>query len=353
MSGLDVTIWLNGFPLPGQVAIKSQRHGRANVNWCEPFLNVALARSYAWPQPARSLSGRHRFQMFDDVPNAIPCNVLAGTNRVGLERLACFRPMLATHYQGFAPGFAQPKLDGIRCIARASGLFTRTGIPIPGAPHISMALRSFFACQRDAILDGEIYVHTLRQNFERISGLARRTPTNPTNAQSLILQYHIYDLPSFEGNFQARHQELQANLELGPTIFLVETLKVDHQNAYDTLHARWLEQGYEGSMWRADALYRSGRSSALRKRKPSLDMEFRCLAIEPGTGAFADKAKRVLCSLPDGRTFRANIEATHARARELLAERHAVVTLKFQNFTSSGIPRFPVAIRFWGDARQL
>ena len=106
-------------------------------------------------------------------------------------------------------------------------------------------------------------------------------------------------------------------------------------------------------MWRADAPYRSGRSSALRKRKPSLDMEFRCLAIEPGTGAFADKAKRVLCSLPDGRTVRANIEATHARARKLLAERHAVVTLKFQSFTSSGIPRFPVATRFWGDARQL
>ena len=32
--------------------------------------------------------------------------------------------------------YAQPKLDGVRCIARADGLWTRTGKPITAVPHI-------------------------------------------------------------------------------------------------------------------------------------------------------------------------------------------------------------------------
>src|SRR3546814_4883773 len=42
-----------------------------------------------------------------------------------------FKPMLAEKYDAFEPGFAQPKLDGVRCIATQDGLFSRQGKPIP------------------------------------------------------------------------------------------------------------------------------------------------------------------------------------------------------------------------------
>jgi len=73
-----------------------------------------------------------------------------------------FKPMLAKKYEVFAPGFVQPKLDGIRCIARPDGLFTREGQPILGAPHIHEGLSALFAGDPDLILDGELYNHELK-----------------------------------------------------------------------------------------------------------------------------------------------------------------------------------------------
>jgi DNA ligase-1 len=263
-----------------------------------------------------------------------------------------FRPMLANRYTSFARGFAQPKLDGVRCIARASGLLTRTGKRIAGAPHIIEGLRPFFETHPRAILDGELYNHSLRADFGAIVRLVRRCEPDPSSSEAL-LEYHVYDMPSLAGSFSARHDELTARLRQSSGICLVETRKVAHEEDYDALHTRWLGEGYEGSMWRANAPYQCGRSNALLKRKCSQDLEFRCLAVEPGTGAFVDKAKRVLCALPDGRTFRANVQASHKRALELLEEQHDFVTVKFWNYTASGIPRFPVAVKFWGQAREF
>jgi DNA ligase-1 len=56
-----------------------------------------------------------------------------------------FKPMLAQKFEEFVPGFAQPKLDGVRCIATKDGLFSREGKPIPGAPHVFEALQPLFA----------------------------------------------------------------------------------------------------------------------------------------------------------------------------------------------------------------
>jgi DNA ligase-1 len=57
-----------------------------------------------------------------------------------------FKPMLAQKFEEFVPfSFAQPKLDGVRCIATKDGLFSREGKPIPGAPHVFEALQPLFA----------------------------------------------------------------------------------------------------------------------------------------------------------------------------------------------------------------
>ena len=55
-------------------------------------------------------------------------------------------PMLAHTYRDHAakivyPAYAQPKLDGHRCIAMPSGLWSRTRKPIVSVPHINAALK--------------------------------------------------------------------------------------------------------------------------------------------------------------------------------------------------------------------
>ena len=46
-----------------------------------------------------------------------------------------FEAMLAEKYKDFKPGYAQPKLDGFRCIAKKDGLWSRSGKPYVSSPR--------------------------------------------------------------------------------------------------------------------------------------------------------------------------------------------------------------------------
>ena len=268
-----------------------------------------------------------------------------------------FKPMLAREYEKFAPGYAQPKLDGIRCLARAEGLFTRQGQPINGAPHVHEHLAPLFEADPDLILDGELYNHVLKDDFNTIVSLVRRRKPDEVQLQRSreLVQFHVYDLPSSSGTFGERAQALRRTLDnlSGDFVQIVPTEPIADEVSYDTLHGGWLADGYEGSMWREDAPYEQKRSKVLRKRKDFHDEEFECLEILEGEGNWAGLAKSVICSLPDGRTFGATIRGDKARAAELLDETHKVVTVRYFHLTPDGVPRFPVVTKFWGDARDL
>lgn len=269
-----------------------------------------------------------------------------------------FEAMLAEKYKDFQPGFAQPKLDGFRCIATKDGLKSRSGKPFISSPHIMEALASLFEAYPDLVLDGELYNHELRDNFDEIQSLItvksdkKLTPEHYAKTREMV-QYHIYDVPSHAGIFKERDTYLLENMDCSKCIKLVSTERVDTQEEYDNLHGEWLEQGYEGSMWRNNTPYENRRTKNLLKRKEFQDEEFECVSIEEGQGNWAGVAKRVICRLPDGRTFGAGIKGTRERAATLLHETHKVVTIKFFQLTPDGIPRFPVAIKFHGAKREL
>lgn len=272
-----------------------------------------------------------------------------------IDEAKFFRPMLADKYQKFAPGFAQPKLDGIRCIARAEGLFTREGQPIAGAPHIAQSLKPLFARDPDVMLDGELYNHELHDDFNAIVSLVRRKMLSPEQLAKAadLVEYHVYDMPSHAGPFSERYPALFEAVNGRPCIVPVDTQAIADEPSYDALHGAWIESGYEGSMWRADVAYEQKRSKTLLKRKEFQDAEFSCLSIDEGTGHWAGLAKSVHCGLPDGRTFRAGIKGSQERARALLHEEHRVVTVQFFHLTPDGIPRFPIVTKFWGKERDL
>ena len=274
-----------------------------------------------------------------------------------VDKSRFFKPMLAKSYESFAIGFAQPKLDGIRCIARKTGLYTREGQPILGAPHIHDVLVPIFLKDPEIILDGELYNHDLRDDFNSIVSLVRRKkPDERHLARSReLVQYHVYDLPSSDLPFGQRHRLLCEALDCLPrnVIQTVATQYLTDSDHYDVLHGEWLAAGYEGSMWRSDAQYEQKRSKSLLKRKEFQDSEYECVSIEEGTGNWAGKAKSVICRLPDGRTFGAGIRGSQKRAKELLSENHHVVTVQFFHLTPDGIPRFPVVTKFWGTERDM
>ena len=267
-----------------------------------------------------------------------------------------FKPMLAAKYEKFEPGFAQPKLDGIRCIASASGLASREGKPINSCPHIVAALAPLFTADPNLVLDGELYNHDLKDDFNTIVSMVKKASPTPEQFAKIAeaVQYHIYDIPSDTAAFGSRDAFLDSLLfDMPESIQLVDTEKVSTEAEYDEHHGRWMEEGYEGSMWRADKPYEQKRSKTLQKRKTFQDAEYEIVAIEEGLGNWAGAAKRVICKLPDGREFGAGIAGTYARGVELLTETHKVATIKFFMLTPDGIPRFGVATKFHGPVREL
>jgi len=293
-----------------------------------------------------------------------------------------FKPMLAKEFEAakFAGGYAQPKLDGMRCIATADGLWSRQGKPITSCAHIEAALKPLFDADPELILDGELYNHDLKADFGKLMSMVKKA--TPTAAQATEIaanvQYHVYDIPSSDLPFgdrlialvaklasqQMLKREEDGTITFSGPIHLVPTKKIENPEVFDHHHATWLQAGYEGSMWRAHAPYEQKRSKNLCKRKDFDDAEFDVVAIEEGEGNWAGAAKRVVCWLPDAdrtggptksNTFEAGIRGTYERGVELLAEDHKVVTVRHFGWTDTAIPkpRFGVVTKFHGAARTL
>jgi DNA ligase-1 len=273
-----------------------------------------------------------------------------------------FKPMLAKAYEAVTFDrrvSSQPKLDGIRCIATAKGLFSRQGKRFLACPHVEEALEPLFAADPNLVLDGELYNHDLKADFNAITSAVRKQkPSDLDIEQSRsLIQYHVYDLPIPATPFTKRWAELAEIIDpvLGSTIKLVDTVLDVDQIALDLLNVQYAEEGYEGQMVRLDAAYEQKRSKHLLKRKEFQDAEFRVIGVEEGLGNWAGYAKRLVLTLPDGREFGAGVKGNQDFTRQLLADRERFIggeaTIRFFAYTPDGIPRFPVAVDFHPEGR--
>ena len=304
---------------------------------------------------------------------------LEGEYVVSLDTLGdvdLFKPMLAQDFAklkteiwgGDGMIFTQPKLDGIRCIARASGLWSRKGKKITACDHIFQQLKWIFAKHPDLVLDGELYNHDLKDDFNEITSMVRKQTVELHEQEQIerMVQYHIYDLfdPAVpDQTYLLRHAQLAAVLKLAqeptPNLFKVKTLRADKLDQLDRYYALFLEEGYEGQMIRLNDAYQNTRSWSLMKRKEFLDAEFKIARIEEGNGNWLGYAKRVIFYLPDGRECGAGIRGDQAYCKKLLAEAveysggASLVTIRYFTPTPDGMPRFPVATAFFKQARDL
>ena len=278
-----------------------------------------------------------------------------------------FEPMLAEKYEKYGdkiefPVWSQPKLDGVRCTISSFGTKSRNGKPFVTVPHIEEALSGFFSSFPDTVIDGELYNHDLRDNFEKIISLVRKT--KPT-AEDLIeskdsVEFHVYDIysPSIpNAPFSARYAQIVAYLSSIPYIKIVQTDQPVNQEALDNLYGSYMENGYEGQMIRLDNEYQQKRSKYLLKRKEFQDKEFKINRLEEGEGNWAGAVKRVYFTLEDGEEQKAGIRGSHPFLAKMLEEADEYiggdVTVRFQNRTTDGKLRFPVAIALYKGKRDI
>ena len=209
------------------------------------------------------------------------------------------KPMLAYPVNGKPVNyedkiFVQPKLDGVRCtIQYDAGVVTawsRTGKEWKNIEHIKLNLYRFFDKFPDVILDGELYNHDLRDDFNKIISLVRKTkPTAEDRLDALNLtQFHCYDIIDETLPFDQRCEFISQSLMLmGSSIHTVDTIMVFDEEDAQSVHKSNLKKGYEGSILRTNDKYACKRSHNLRKFKDFHDAEAEI------TGWVEGKGKRI------------------------------------------------------------
>ena len=208
------------------------------------------------------------------------------------------KPMLAHMYnpdKAVFPCYIQPKLDGVRCIITKDGAYSRTGKEFKNIEHIKSQLKyNFFYRFPDVILDGELYNHDLKDDFEKIISLVRKTkPTDEDRLEaSRLTQFHCYDIiPQNEDNtYEFRkgflHWELPTIGDFrDDCIHLINTAYARNEKMAQLFHKKNLKAGYEGSMYRSiDGYYKGTRSWDLMKFKDFSDAEATIVGYELGKG---------------------------------------------------------------------
>jgi DNA ligase-1 len=249
------------------------------------------------------------------------------------------------------PALAQPKLDGFRCIAIVKNskarLFSRTRKEILTLPHIIRQLESVF---ENAVLDGELYNHDLKHDFPRLASIIKRDELHPDH---VLIQYHIYDTVA-EGGYSERMKPVQSALLSNPqakSLQMVETHSVSSRDELNGLFQSFLQDNYEGAMYRNPGMpYEHKRSAGLLKVKTMDDAEFEVIGVEEGSGKLMGKAGAMICRTADGKEFRAKMKGALDTLAEYLVNidkyKGKMLTVQYQGLSPDGIPRFPVGLRF-------
>ena len=245
------------------------------------------------------------------------------------------------------PVMAQPKLDGVRCMAYnlPNGqvrLMSRGGEDYD-IPHIQMKLKG--KIPKGMCLDGELYAH----------GVALQTIRHLVETytiDSLVLGLHCYDytaLPPTDAPFSERCKDLGKLLSLGiQSVHMVTTLKLKDPEQIKAFHDNWVNVGYEGIIIRNPAgKYKLvGRSNDLLKLKAFEDKEFKVIGFKKGRDGFPV----FVCLQEDGEEFEAKPKGdTEARLQLMRIAKTKIgqlLTVRYCGRTLDNIPLFPVGISF-------
>jgi len=187
--------------------------------------------------------------------------------------------------------FMQPKLDGVRCIIQLddSGktmAYSRTGKPWKNIEHILTNLQPWFDFHPDVILDGELYNHDLRDNFEKIISLVRKQkPTDKDRLEAKkLVQFHCYDYANGHELYSSRMKNLNTTKMYSYCVIYVPTKQVLCDKGTKVIHGANLHKGYEGSILRLNRPYQNKRSYGLQKFKDFSDTEALIVGYEEGKG---------------------------------------------------------------------
>ncbi|MEM6928781.1 MAG: DNA ligase, partial [Myxococcota bacterium] len=230
------------------------------------------------------------------------------------------------------------KLDGVRALWNGTRFLSRLGKEFLAPDWFTEALG-------DAPLDGELFGG--RGRFPRTVGIVRRVDRGEAWRD---LRFLVFDGPALTGGFEDRRDALMDMAGGWPAhLTAVEHVRCAGPDALEAEMDRVEALGGEGVMLRAPgSTYVAGRSETLLKVKRFLELEARVVAHLPGTGRHEGRLGALRTELPDGTRFKVGTGFSDAERRAPPAI-GTLVTVRYQELTKAGVPRFPSFVRVRSD----
>lgn len=259
------------------------------------------------------------------------------------------------------PCYIQPKLDGIRLIAKFDKntndiiLLSRRLNNYTGFDLIKKEIKILLKDTPNLILDGELYNHNL--NLQNISGIVRNEKDDKNKEN---LKFYIFDC--FEKNdnkiFEERIKLLQIKFNLYNNLeylMLVDTILVKNEKEGDELYKKYINDKYEGIVYKnINSIYEYSNIKEIRsynylKRKKTYDGEYEIVGYEEGQHGKDKGAIIFIMKTKENKEFRAVPNMPLVKRKELfkIAKKNfnkfkgKLATISFDEFSKDNIPLRP------------
>lgn len=272
-----------------------------------------------------------------------------------------WEPQKCHDYKDFShkvvyPCFIQPKLNGLRMMITPGGeAFSKSGEPYTIPEHIQKDINDLKV--RGLLkygLDGEIYAGLISKgglSLQEISSAFRKENSN-TNK----LKFWLYDLPVKDVPYEERLKYMYEIIESSNILRSIKankTLKIRSESEGDILYQGWVNEGYEGVVYRnSNGLYEHGkRSYDMIKRKPRLSAEALVVSVEKDKNGQGVLKCLAVNGEQEGVTFKclmlknADVNINYRlfeNANELIGKH---IEYEYEEISDDRVPTKPVGIR--------
>lgn len=224
------------------------------------------------------------------------------------------------------------KLDGVRAFWDGQGgLWSRLGKPFAKAPADFLA-----RLPQGVPLDGELYLgrKMFNDTIRAIKG----------HAGWASVCYNVFDAPDHPGPVEDRWLKASQATQDSDVASVVRQIKCKSAAHLGVMLRAVESLGGEGLMLRqAGSLYEPKRSRTLLKVKSFFDVEATVEGHAPGKGKHEGRLGALRCRLDNGVLVDVGTGFTDAE-RESPPPVGATITVRYQELTPAGVPRFPVFV---------
>jgi len=232
------------------------------------------------------------------------------------------------------PVMVSAKYDGIRTYIKDGKLFYRSNKPVLSCQHLEI--------NHEYVLDGELYNHELKDDFNKIVSLIRRDEA--TEETKELVKFYIFDVIC-DKPYAERLEIIQEIVAKNPNFVAVESKIAENEEQVDSFFDEYQAAGYEGAMIRwGNEGYIQERTNKLLKFKKFKEEEYEIVDLLSGKGKRMNTLAKWLLKTESGDLFEVGTTGTDAENLDFFLNKEKYIgkmaTIKFQELTPAGIPRF-------------